>query len=61
MSNDDIIGSRQAAELMGMSVSHFTRNVRAGNIEPAHKLPGLRGAYMFDRALIERMAKETAR
>lgn len=56
MSNSDIIGSREAARLMGISVSHFNRHVQDGVVKPVHKLPGLRGAYVFNRADVEALA-----
>lgn len=36
--------------------SSLVRRVRAGTLEPVQKLPAATGAYLFDRALIERLA-----
>ena len=57
---DDLISTREAAEIAGQSVRQFIRKVEAGKIVPAKKLPGVRGAYLFTRsdvlALVERAA-----
>lgn len=44
------------AILRRSSPSTVTRLVQAGKLSPAQKLPGLRGAYLFDKADVERLA-----
>jgi len=38
--------------------SSVIRLVKAGKLTPVQKLPGLRGAYLFNRADIEALAAE---
>ncbi|MBW8025326.1 DNA-binding protein [Clavibacter michiganensis subsp. michiganensis] len=49
----DLITTRQAADLIGESVRQTTRRIDAGTLTPAHKLDGLRGAYLFRRTDVE--------
>ena len=53
MGKNDLIGSAEVAELLGISGSSLNRKVLAGQIPPVKKLPGSKGAYIFDRAEIE--------
>lgn len=50
---DGLIGTSEAAELLGESPRQFIRRVERHDIIPAMKLPGLRGAYLFDRSDVE--------
>lgn len=59
MSNVDLLTTRDVAEALGVSTREVARRVEAGALEPAVKLPGLRGAFLFDRDVIED-AKESA-
>ena len=47
--------SAQVCDELGIDRSTLSRWVVAGRIEPATKLPGLRGAYLFERAEVERV------
>lgn len=58
--SDELIPTSEAAELMGESVRQFIRRVERGTVTPALKLPGLRGAYMFNRADIDAMSSDSA-
>lgn len=58
MTKPDIITTAEAAHRLGLPVRTLTRWARVGRIEPAAKLPGLRGAYLFDAAEVERVASE---
>jgi hypothetical protein len=49
----ELIGTKEAAELIGESVKSTIRRVERGDLTPVSKLPGLRGAYIFERADIE--------
>lgn len=46
----DLIGSREAAELLQVDRSTFTRWVALGRIAPAYRLPGATGALLFRAA-----------
>lgn len=52
--------SREVCERLTIDRSTLTRWVAAGRIEPAMKLDGIRGAYLFNRADVERLAAEVA-
>lgn len=54
--NRHLIGSAEAAEIVGVDRSTFTRWVNRGEVCPAVELPGKTGARLFDRAEIERLA-----
>lgn len=56
----DMIGSREAAELLGMNLRTFNRRVTAGIIRPSLTLAGSKGARLFDRSTIEALAAELA-
>jgi len=56
MSAEDVIGAREAEQLLGVSQSTLNRWIKRGLIRPARQLPGYRGAYLFDRADVERFA-----
>ena len=53
---DHLIGSAEAAELLGIDRATFNRWVLAGRITPAVEFPGKRGARLFERADVERIA-----
>lgn len=44
--------------MLRLPISTFHERVRTGAITEAVKLPGIRGARMFDRAYIQRLADE---
>lgn len=48
----------EASELTGLDRRTIHRMVERGELKPVSKLPGLRGAYIFNRADIERIAAE---
>lgn len=58
MPDVDLIPSAEAAALLRLPISTFHERVRSGEIEEAVKLPGLRGARLFDRTHIESKAAE---
>jgi excisionase family DNA binding protein len=55
---NDLIGSAEAARILGIDKPTLTRWVAAGRITPAHKLPGKNGAFLFHRADITALANE---
>ena len=57
----DLVNTGEALTILGMSSPNsVTRLVKAGRLVPATKLPGLRGAYLFERADVEALAAERA-
>lgn len=57
---DDLIGSAEACRLLGIDKATLTRWVSQDRLEPAHKLPAKNGAFLFNRADIERLRDEIA-
>ena len=53
MTKNDLIGSAEAAELLGIDRATISRWVAAGRLTPAGKIPGLTGARMFHRKDVE--------
>ena len=55
MSNihQELIGTKEASELIGESVKNTIRRVERNELTPVTKLPGLRGAYLFNRSDID--------
>ena len=51
----DLITSAETCAALSIDRSTLSRWVAAGKITPALKLPGIRGAFMFDRADVERI------
>ena len=59
MGNPDLIGSAEACTILGdIDRGTLVRWIAAGKIAYVTKLPGETGAYVFDRAEVERMAAE---
>ncbi|MGK3947417.1 hypothetical protein [Microbacterium sp. K2] len=56
-----LIGSAEAAIILGIDRSVFLRRVKAGSIVPVQKLSPATGAYLFDRDDIEQSAPEDAK
>lgn len=54
------MGTAEACELLDISKDTLIRMIARGEIKNAHKMPGLRGPYILDRAEIERLAAEQA-
>lgn len=54
MHNEDLfIGAAEASQVLNRNRSTVTRMVERGELNPVSKLPGLRGAFFFNRADIE--------
>jgi len=56
----DLLPTKDVAQLLGVHVSTVARMVAANEIQPAMKIPGKTGAYLFDRADVERLAREAS-
>jgi hypothetical protein len=52
------IGTSEARALLGVSKDTLIRMAARGEITPLHKFPGPNGAYVFDRAEVEKVAAE---
>ena len=57
MNESDLIGSRDAAKVLGWSLARVKRAAKAGELPYAYKVKGGTGAYLFHRAVIEMKAK----
>ena len=55
-----LLPSVEVCATLGIDRSTLTRWVAAGKIRPAQKLPGTRGAYLFDPSEVERVKAENA-
>ena len=53
---NELIGSAEAARIVGVDRATFNRWVAAGQVKVAGELPGHRGARMFQRKVIDRLA-----
>lgn len=59
MPNDDLIGSAEAATILGKSPRTIHRLVKAGTLVPVLLAPGgFKGAYLFARRDVEKLAAE---
>ena len=58
MGQSDLIGSREAQARLNMPRTTFYRHVKEGRIPCAHQLPGATGVFLFDPAVISRIAAE---
>lgn len=56
----DLVTSPEAGQLLGKSARTVQRMADAGDLPYLQKLPGPNGAYLFDRAVIEAKAAESA-
>lgn len=56
----DFIGASVAAERLGIDKSTLIRQAHAGDIEAWGKLEGPRGAFIFEKGYIERLAAARA-
>jgi len=60
MSND-LVTAREAADILGVSIPTVTRLATDGTLATTIKAPGLRGARMFRRRDVERLAAKRAK
>lgn len=59
MSNaPELVTTREAAEILGVSVFQVARLAQRGELIPAVQAPGKRGARFFDRQAVEDFAKQ---
>ena len=55
--SSNLLTSAQVAEMLGKSVRTVHRMAEAGDLTIVTKLPVDTGAYLFDRKVIEKLAK----
>lgn len=60
MDTPTLMSTREVARCLGVSVPTVTRLAREERLNPAQKLDGLRGAYLFDPADVAALADELA-
>ena len=60
MRNDSLVSSDDASKILGVHRATFLRWVADGLIKPVHELPGIRGAKLFRRTDVEKLADEKA-
>ena len=60
VSESDIIGSQEAADILGWSGPKFRTAVKTGGVPYIQQLPGGTGAYLFSRSAIEQIARQNA-
>ena len=56
----DLIGSAEACEILGKDRATLSRWVSAGRLDYWVRLPGPRGAMLFDRRVVVALADEIA-
>ncbi len=49
----NLLTTKQAAEMLGVTTRQITRWALNGDVPHAHKIEGLRGAYLFDIDTLE--------
>lgn len=54
----NLIGTPEVAEILGVHVMKAKRMALAGELPYVTKRPGRTGAYLFDRAVVERHKAE---
>lgn len=52
----NLITATEAAAILGQTVRNVARLAGTGKLEPAKKLPGLRGAYLFNPDDVDALA-----
>lgn len=55
--DDDLITAAEAGIILGKTPRTIARMAGDGTVLPAHKLPGLTGAYLFRRADVEALLR----
>ena len=56
---EKLLTTADVARRLGISPVTVTWRVRAGHLTPEMKLPGVNGAYLFNPASIDQLARET--
>jgi excisionase family DNA binding protein len=54
-----LLTTKEVAERIGVNFRTVARYAESGKLKPKQKLSGLRGAYLFERATVERFISES--
>jgi hypothetical protein len=60
LKSEDLIGSAEAALILGVNRGYFNKLAARGEVDVAVKIPGRTGGRMFEREHIEGLAKTRA-
>ena len=60
MSTSDLLATSDVAERLGIDRRTVLQRVSTGRLTPAGKLPGPRGAYLFDAEQIDALVADRA-
>lgn len=55
-----VIGTAEAADVLGVSVATVTRWAESGDLKSIRKLPGRSGSWIFDARVVRRHATRAA-
>jgi hypothetical protein len=58
VTQNDTIGTREAADILGWSTTKTKMRAQAGELPTLGKMQGRTGAYLFSRAVITQLATE---
>ena len=58
LSDMEVLSTSEAAEHLGLTVSQFHHRIARAEIEPAFRIPGIRGAKFWHRTDVEALAAE---
>lgn len=60
VSQSDLIGTAEAADILGWSRAKVKRAAQSGDLPHAVKMPGGTGAYLFHRSVVVLLSKRPA-
>lgn len=60
MTSHDPMTSAEASDELGIPRRTLTRWIAKGRVQVSRKMPGIRGAYLLDRSVVEQLAEELA-
>lgn len=60
MAHGELIGTAEAADILGVDRSTITRWIRSGRLAPRLQLAGRTGALLFSRTDVEALAEDDA-
>jgi hypothetical protein len=59
VSQSDLVGTKDAADILGWSLAKVKRAAKSGALPHAYKMWGDTGAYLFHRTVVEMIAKRS--
>jgi len=60
VAGENLMSTAEAAVLLRLTPRSVARMVERGDLPFVRKLPGLTGLYLFDRAMVELIARQRA-